>query len=212
MDKIKFLFVDTEFTELSRDAELISVGIVGAKGSLYIEFPSGIQKINNSDNDWMKENVIGNLLPVNDLPENIIVGKASNKHEFQDQLIEFLSNEVDKPFECYKWQFVSDCCHYDAMLLFELLMEEDTALSLPDFIVPSMLDIDTLISQHEREINGSYSKPGFDISREDLINMLDDKLPGLSMKIPDFIANKKHNALYDAYVIKKIFEGFCYEM
>lgn len=89
-------------------------------------------------------------------------------------------------------QFVSDVCHYDFVLLIDLF---GTAFDLPENVSASCHDINQDISCHysisERE--------AFDKSREEIVmELCGNEIPG-----------RKHNALYDARVIKAIYEEIC---
>ena len=228
--EIKRMYVDTEFTSLSKNGELLSIGIVGDYAALYVEFPENIQKVidnpSNDNNQWLIENVIKNLIMYNDpkfddskpgqnivriqsIDEDhtIIYGNIYKKEQFIHVLnlmmeYELESERSSNSIDDYKWQFVSDCCHYDAMLIFDLLMNK-SALDMPEYIVPSFIDLDSVLS-HVCE----YITVTFDVSREALVNIAKNFNPMDIMDDPFYkIINNKHNALYDAVVIKYILES-----
>ena len=90
-----------------------------------------------------------------------------------------------------KVELVSDCCHYDMVLFVDLFGD---AMSLPDNVCPTCHDINQDIAEY---LNIS-EKEAFDYSREKLVK--------------DFnIKGDKHNCLYDAKVIKKIYELINYD-
>lgn len=174
------VFFDTEFTGLHKDTSLISLGLVDEKGkTFYAEFLGY-----NADqvNDWIQKNVIDNL-----------------KHK---TCIENWCNEDLEHFECVGYSYyvktqliawlsrydsvelVSDVCHYDMVLFIDIF---GGAFDLPENVSPACHDINQDIARHfnisERE--------AFDKSREE---------------IADTIQDDKHNALYDAMVIKNIYE------
>ena len=223
--EIKNLFVDTEFTSLSNTGELLSIGIVGEHAALYVEFPENIQKVidnpTDGNNQWLIENVINNLIMHND-PKIVNKWNISIKHldddhmfiytnidtkkRFQDVLRLLMVCECEKAgeddFEKFSWQFVSDCCHYDAMLIFDLLMNE-SALDMPEHIVPSFIDLDSVLS-HVCE----YETITFDVSRESLVKVASQFNPKSIEDDPFYkVINSKHNALYDAVVIKYLMES-----
>lgn len=103
-----------------------------------------------------------------------------DKQFVAEQLAEWLSN-----YESV--QFVSDVCHYDMVLLIDLF---GTAFDLPKGVSASCHDINQDIAQSL----GCSDAEAFDISREGLIS-------------DTHIKGNKHNALYDAEVIKAIYEN-----
>ena len=223
--EIRHLFVDTEFTSLSKSGELLSIGIVSDYAALYVEFPENIQKVidnpSNENNQWLIENVINNLIMYND-PKIVNKWGISVKHLDDDHMFIYTNIDTKKKFqsilkllmvcECEKagaddfedckWQFVSDCCHYDAMLIFDLLMVE-SALDIPEYIVPSFIDLDSVLS-HACE----YETITFDVSRESLVKVASQFNPKNIEDDPFYkVINSKHNALYDAAVIKYLMES-----
>ena len=84
-------------------------------------------------------------------------------------------------------QLVSDVCHYDMVLFVDLF---GTAFDLPEQVCASCHDINQDIATH----CGISEKEAFDYSREELISDFNI-----------FIDRDKHNALYDAKVIKEIY-------
>ena len=89
-------------------------------------------------------------------------------------------------------QFVSDVCHYDFVLLIDLLTGGKTALNLPDNISAVCHDINSDIARHY----GISDREAFDKSREEIVSEL----------CGHGVDGTKHNALYDAEVIKAIWE------
>lgn len=87
---------------------------------------------------------------------------------------------------------VSDVCHYDMVLLCELIA--DGAMLLPEYINPFCHDLYQDISM----ILDISEKAAFDISREQLLTDRGIDLP----------KGQKHNVLYDAEVIKAIHEDY----
>ena len=102
------IFFDTEFTGLRKDTTLISIGLVSANGQVfYAEFTDYDKTMVN---DWIKENVIKNLMNRNDPNHGYYVG---TKEEIRDKLTEWFSQ-----FDAV--ELVSDVCHYDMVLLIDL--------------------------------------------------------------------------------------------
>ena len=179
------IFFNTEFTGLHKDTTLISIGLVDENGrTFYGEFTDYDKS--QCDN-WIKENVINHLVfnrtdgVFNYDDDNTWMNVKGNKEFVAEKLREWLL-----PY--YRVQLVSDVCHYDMVLFIDLF---GSAWDLPSCINPSCHDINQDIAEYclctENE--------AFDISREELVNKHTDPIDGL-----------KHNALYDAKVIKKIYE------
>lgn len=171
------LFFDTEFTGLHKDTTLISLGMVDEDGrTFYAEF-------NDYDksqcDEWIQKNVLNNL--IND----------SNKidYESDDWFIigdkNFIKTMLSKWLKQYdSVELVSDVCHYDMVLFIDIF---GGAFDLPNNINPSCHDINQDIALYY----GISETEAFEKSRE---------------IIADVIQGIKHNALYDAKVIKSIYE------
>ena len=179
------IFFDTEFTGLRKDTTLISIGLVSANGQVfYAEFTDYDKTMVN---DWIKENVIKNLMNRNDPNHGYYVG---TKEEIRDKLTEWFSQ-----FDAV--ELVSDVCHYDMVLLIDLF---GSAFDLPGNVCPACYDISQDIA---RKLNMTLTE-AFDVSRENLLWELsnqstEDVLKSLSHNIID--NDTKHNALYDAKII-----------
>ena len=183
---MSLLFFDTEFTGLRKDTTLISLGIVSEDGKkFYAEFTDYDEK---QCDDFIKKNVIGNLTLEH---ENIVTTKngdvfiRDNRKEIRRALLSWIRRDV-------VLQFVSDVCHYDFVLLIDLLTNGGTALDIPLNISAVCHDINSDIARHY----GITEREAFDKSREEIISELcGHEIPG-----------RKHNSLYDAEVIKTIWE------
>lgn len=228
------LFFDTEFTGLRKDTTLISLGIVSDDGRKF--YAECCDYDRNQCDDWVLENVISNLYlsePMYEQEAQEFVRKNStgsrkawipyerpkssfittNKKEYLNEKVYLVFNAVedengnrnvfgDKEWVTYHlkdWisqfdsvQFVSDVCHYDFVLLIDLLTGGGTALDLPENISPVCIDLNPNIAFHYV----LSDKAAFDKSREEIV-----------MELCGFkVEGRKHNALYDAEVIKAIFE------
>lgn len=187
---MNLLFFDAELTGLRKDTTLISLGIVSDNGKrFYAEF----NDYNESQCDeWIKNNVINNLhlggmgdgiSDIDEEPSGIMV--RGNKNYVSKELKEWISQ-----FDSI--QFVSDVCHYDFVLLIDFLTGGRTALDLPDNISAVCHDINSDIAKHY----GISDREAFDKSREEIVSEL----------CGHEVEGVKHNALYDAEVIKAIWE------
>ena len=192
------LFFDMEFTGLRQNTTPISLGIVSEDGKkFYAEFTDYDE---SQCNDWIKENVIKNLklagmgVGVSDTDENpplrIVMG---DKRYIRQE-----ANEWIRQFN--KIQFVSDVCHYDFVLLIDLLTNGGTALDLPENISAVCHDLNMDIARHFHVSD----REAFDMSREKIMNDL--------CKTEDIVTGNKHNSLYDAEVIKAIYEEIGYDL
>lgn len=187
---MSLLFFDTEFTGLRKNTTLISLGIVADNGKkFYAEFTDYDE---SQCDEWIKKNVIDNLhldgmgdgiSDLDEKPSGIMV--RGNKHYVSKELKEWLSQ-----FDSI--QFVSDVCHYDFVLLIDLLTGGKTALDLPNNISAVCHDINSDITRHY----GISEREAFDKSREEIVSEL----------CGHEVEGTKHNALYDAEVIKEIWE------
>ncbi len=184
------LFFDTEFTGLHKDTTLVSIGIVADNGQrFYAEFTD--YNVFQCD-DWIRENVLKHtILAGNDtlaarLGEDsnttVVLGsKADIRHELGEWLKQFDSV-----------QFVSDVSHYDFVLLIDIF---GGAFDLPGNVSAACRDINQDIARHY----GISDREAFDKSREDIVSELCGQQ----------IEGEKHNALYDAEVIKAIYAEVC---
>lgn len=210
------MFFDTEFTGLRKNTTLISLGIVSEDGrKFYAEFLDYDPK---QCDKWIKENVISNLFLESLMYENNETlldkwtreGYLVSAMPFTPPLMpiqfcwakkmgETLYAKGDTSFVAFslkEWlsqfdsvQFVSDVCHYDIVLLIDLF---GTAFDLPENVSPVCHDISQDIAWHY----GISDKEAFDKSREEIVSEL----------CGHEIEGRKHNALYDAEVIKSIYE------
>lgn len=201
------IFLDTEFTGLRQDTTLISLALVAEdERSLYLEF-------NNYDrtqvDDWIFTNVIANLflLKREDLANPDIEYASLIKRSFDDKFVSHIEKNTYETGVSYKnliegWlrrfgqvQIISDCPAYDWVLFCGLW---GNALRLPEFISPVCHDI----NQDLAKVYMVSDREGFNLIRE---NIAFDSPDREADKFRDRtgIKSPKHNALWDAIVIKK---------
>ena len=208
------IYFDTEFTGLVFNTSLISIGCVNEDGDkFYAEFTDYNK---NLCDDWINEHVIGNLI-IGDkewrgrwegFPGSSGVFGRGTTEDIKKEFIEWLTFAChDRPFkDKERVQFISDVCHYDFYLLVNQIF--GGAFNLPWFVNPVCYDIsqdiareylpkDPMVNKDAVHTFADEMRYGFDRSREDLCELLGGKLP----------EGDKHNALYDAEVIKMIYEG-----
>ena len=195
------IYFDTEFTGLVPNTTLISIGCVAETGEkFYAEFNDYDQSLCD---EWIKENVIKNLYLKRD-PNNV---SALVKYDSRtrDAYVKGDSRQVLKYFKDWlidldnkygqRIQFVSDVCHYDFYLLCNQIF--GGAFNLPKNVCPWCHDIcQDLIDPNDGDIKDGFD--AFNFSREEACKFYNQG------KLPE---GKKHNALYDAEVIKMIYEG-----
>lgn len=199
---VRFYF-DTEFTGLQKYTDLISIGIFAESGNFFYAEFTDYDK--DKCNDWINENVIKNLL-LTDVPEGAHLDMArkdmlvkGDKNRVRASLIMWLGNLAYGE----NWEFVSDVCHYDMVLLIDLLSGGGTAFDCPKAFSPVCVDINSRIA---RKFKTSEYK-AFDASRERALDVI------LKKEYPEVYARydaigeyeiNKHNALFDALVIREL--------
>ena len=193
MNNVLRIYFDTEFTGLRKDTDLISIGLITEDGNtFYAEFTDYDRTKLNS---WIIKNVVKNLEHPYFNPDYENYQIEANRKLIQFHLMRWLEGVR----EGREVQFVSDCASYDTVLLFDLLTGGGTALDLPEWISPVVFDILYPISG---ELAYGYDMltnihKAFDFSRELIIDDWGFHFDGM-----------KHNALYDAKIIKAICENF----
>lgn len=219
---MSLLFFDTEFTGLRKDTTLISLGIVADnEKKFYAEFTDYDEsqcdewikenviksltlnpipyhsEVEEYLDKMRKDGYIFSENPEIPRENAILAYPLAKKNENGD--IECVGNARLVCLMLENWlsqfesiQFVSDVCHYDFVLLIDLLTGGKTALDLPGNISAVCHDINSDIARHY----GITEREAFDKSREEIVSELcGHEIPG-----------RKHNSLYDAEVIKAILE------
>ena len=179
------IFFATELTGLHKNTTLISIGLISEDGrQFYAELTD--YDLEQCDN-WINENVLEHLITYhndnfeksNYIP-NLYVGDKQN-----------ISMALKNWFKQFKSvELVSDVSHYDFVLFIDLF---GTAFDLPDNICPACYDIN-------QDIARKYSisqQEAFDKSREDIL---------FQVYKENVINGDKHNALYDAKVIRELYQ------
>lgn len=181
------LYFDTEFTGLHKRTTLISIGIVSESGEKFYAENENYKE--NQCGDWIKENVLKYTI----LGGNEKLSERLGKDEHTTVVI---GSKADIRYKLKEWlkqfygvQFVSDVCHYDMVLLIDIF---GGAFELPENVSAVCHDINQDIAIHYN----ISDREALDKSREEIVSEL----------CGNFIAGDKHNALYDAEVIKAIYE------
>lgn len=163
------IYFDTEFTGLHKNTDLISIGLIAENGQhFYAEITD--YDITQID-EWIKENVIDNLIIGNKIKPNtynnpLLLGckqgrMIGNNKKIVRRELNYWLKQFDTDI-----QFVSDVCHYDMVLLIDLLA--DDALSMNKNFSSSCIDINQIIA---KGLDITDIK-AFDISREKLLVQL----------------------------------------
>jgi hypothetical protein len=192
MSKTK-IFFDTEFTGLHQGTTLISLGAISECGkTFYAEFTD--YAITQVD-DWLKENVLNNLmfnhldkLGIASADENGNIQIKANTLSIKEHLEKWLS-QFD---EVEMW---SDCLSYDWVLFNQMFGH---AFNIPKNVYYIPFDICTLF----------YAKGiDADISREKFVSntFSESGEPLFFDGEGNMIEKQKHNALWDAKIIRQCF-------
>ena len=191
------IFFDTEFTGLHKNTTLLSIGLIDENGrTFYGEFTDYDRY---QVNDWIEQNVIYNMFTHGFYKEDWCNKKINeircngSTWYIRQQLEKWL---IDGNYD--KIELVSDVCHYDMVLFIDIWGD---AFSIPKNINPACHDINQDIAKY---YNISETE-AFDLSREGIIESYNEKIkehwPNKIIKIE----GNKHNSLYDALVIKEIY-------
>lgn len=174
------IFLDSEFTKLDKNGELISLGLVTEDNT---EFYAEFNDYNgNYINTWLQRNVINHLFYNN---VKIYNYEYNSNEMHYNQYCKHDKWNISKVLECWLKQFDeieiwSDCLAYDWIFFCNLF---GGAFGIPNNVYYIPFDISTLM-----KIKGVNP----DINREEFIN--------------NSVKGNKHNALYDAKVIKACYE------
>lgn len=179
------IFFDTEFTGLHKDTTLISIGCVDEDGRSFYAELSDYDK--SQCDEWINENVISHLEYPKGVHGIFRIGRYGQTSAFgkvgfvREKLTEWLAKYDEV-------QMVSDVCHYDMVLFISIF---GTAFDLPKGVNAACHDINQDIAQF-MHISESEA---FDASREGILANNEITIQG-----------DKHNALYDAKVIRALYD------
>ena len=193
------IFFDTEFTGLHQNTSLISIGFVAENG---VEFYAEVSDYDKTQVDeWLKENVVKNLYVkdwiIEETKDFTVINKKPSKEFLETKpkgkifwkcenfYGEIPFEELKRHLEAWFRQFEtveiwSDCLAYDWVLFNQIFGH---AFNIPKNVYYIPFDICTLM-----KIKGIDT----DISREEFIE--------------NSVEGKKHNALYDAKVIRELYQ------
>jgi len=186
------LFFDMEFTGLHQNTTLISLGIVSECGKTFYAELTDYDE--SQIDEWLRKNVINSLKfypPLKGQDEHWVMTRHEDnplENPVSDSYsIEVRCDKLELKFELTRWlsqfeevQMVSDCLAYDWVLWNQIWGH---AFSIPKHVYYIPLDLCTM-----------FFMKGIDpdISREEFSGMTEGA--------------EKHNALWDAEVIKKCYD------
>lgn len=174
------VYFDTEFTGLHKGTTLISIGLISEDGD---EFYAEFNDFDESQvNDWIKENVLDHLVMNGEPIDDKSIYHIGTKEEIKNDLTQWL------------WLFesvelVSDVCHYDMVMFCDIF---GGAFDIPNHVSACCHDINQDIARYF----GISELQAFDKSREELVKQFGRSVIG-----------EKHNSLYDAKVIREIYQS-----
>lgn len=173
------VFFDTEFTGLHQNTTLISIGLISDTGETFYAELDDYDK--SQVNKWLQENVIDNLM----LQDESALSLIEKYDDYKLARVVGNSSLVSARLQEWlaQWDTVemwSDCLSYDWVLFNQLWGH---AFDIPKNVYYIPFDICTLFK-------ASGIDP--DISREEYAGLDAD--------------GQKHNALWDAMVIKACYE------
>ena len=180
------LFVDTEFTHLSKDADLICMACVSENGdTFYAEFNDFDE---DKVSDWVKENVYPHLRFRDRLTE--VIGSSGEPDYVTSPNFQFKGNKSMVAHAFNQWLLDRGCTGIDYKMWF-------------DFPVFDWILI--------TEMFGGYDKfPPYIVSRPlDISVLFEDRTGDCAQSRESFAGATKdsmHDALADAWVLKKCYE------
>lgn len=188
--KTRLIAFDTEFTGLQKDTTLVSIGLTSLDEEQ--QFYAELTDYDKSyDDSWFLKHVKDNLLLENQPDRSVMHVKRGimyvkgNRAFVSSILLHWL-----KLFDMDEIDLVTDVGHYDMMLFIDLF---GGAFNLPDFIAPTYFDINQMILGKSRV---PLTMAGaFDLNREELLKSIGGEIP----------SGAKHNSLYDAIVIARLY-------
>lgn len=170
---MKPIFFDSEFTGLHQNTTLISIGLIAETGESFYAELDDYDK--TQLDEWLQSNVISKLR----LQQKGLTSRGNHSEYYGNkrQLATYLSTWLSQFEQVEMW---SDCLSYDWVLFCQIFGH---AFNIPKNVYYIPFDICTLFK--EKGIDP-------DISREEFTSEM----------INAIAVNKKHNALYDAEVIR----------
>lgn len=174
------VFLDTEFTQLSQNTKLISIGMTDLNNNTF--YSEVLDHYTYDDcSEWVQENILNVLKYTNKTNTEVSMNYsgASDIKTLRNNVMKWFTN-ISKDKQIL---IISDCLAYDWILFSELVKDDAGEFPFDKiFYVPV-------------DIMGILMAKGIDIDadRESLVNSVSDN---------------KHNSLHDAIIIKEIFNKY----
>lgn len=175
------IFFDTEFTELTQKAKLLSIALVAESGEQFYAECTDFQP--EQINPWVQENVLAHFyLEKSDITNSAKATIRDNEAVIADAIRKWLQQFEIKNTDV-QFQFWADCPAWDWVLFCELF---GGSFGRPTNIHYMCMDLATL-----------FQVKGFapDYPRSDFLKEHNKEITG-----------HQHNALYDTWVCKKCYE------
>ncbi len=193
------LFIDLEFTGLHQATTPISLGIISECGkTFYAEFTDYDK---TQLNDWLEENVIANLWVTKHDPITPLGIVITDDLKWADMHVFGTSDFIKSKLEEWLSQFEniliwSDCLAYDWVLFSQIWGH---AFSIPKNIYYIPMDICTVFQMKGIDPDISRERFATDVFSENDEPLFFDQNKQL-------LELKKHNALWDAFVIRECYK------
>lgn len=198
------IYFDTEFTDLSKSGQLISIGLIAEDGRTFYGEVTDFDR--NRCSDFVKENIIPKLW----YKSKTINGTLLDPYQMKKLMPEYhfaTHAEIGEKLKLWlddfdKVQLVSDICYFDMIHFVDLF---GTSEDLPKNVSLSCHDINADIA----EKFGVSEWKAFNMSREEIITTLGIGNDFINQCVHksrgvDKVQSMKHNSLYDALIIARI--------
>lgn len=216
-----YVFFNIQMTGLSKDADIISLGLIDIKGnSFYAEFTDYDK---SKCSQWVIDNIVNgkNVLTA---PETRI--ESSNSTE-EPTTCTVTSDRKTINEELWKWleakgkkiQFVGDCSNHGFVLLLDLLLNDPTktVIDLPTWISTVLYDINHTLSTFymaevpENTMPSDWSYEENDIPILNAFNLNRREIYSIKNEAEKFmmtsneVENYRYHAISEAKIIRAIF-------
>jgi hypothetical protein len=177
--KITKVFFDTEFTGLHQNTTLISIGLISECGKTFYAELTDYDR--GQVDEWLQTNVINKLTLDKRMDVGVYVGSYDEMNVLGDtELVQTKLRDWLNQFE--KVEIWSDCLSYDWVLFNQIFGH---AFKIPSNVYYIPFDICTLFKV--KDIDPDISRESFGCGEQ-------------------YAEMPKHNALWDARVIKMCYE------
>lgn len=195
MEAPSYIALDMEFTQLSFNTELISLGMVTNKKAFYFEnkdWNFSTLRNNPKQKDWITKNIVPNLWFADSCEK---VYRHQFFHNMEAYVIHDTLESMLPHLKAWLSQFehiiiVGDVCNYDWVIFCELF---GGATKIPKNIFYIPIDIATLL----------YDRGGKHFADETRLDIYNEYV----QEAYRFLDIAPHNALHDAYIIKYIYDN-----